>query len=199
MWKLGLAALVCAAIGCGDDGGGTVISDGLDSGIDAAPDAAPGSFTVHGSVAPGGPATGVTVVLWQVTSGSPDYTWKYGMGSSSGTMFMVTLDMVPPPEAINSYGVGVGIVGLLPAGTSIPDGMVTNSQLANASFSDRYAIIYKAPNANATLVPWIAPFPDGLSCGVCVDQASGFDTFQPLSSCTNVEIIQGAQMVCNWT
>ena len=179
-------------------GGGGIISDGLDVAIDSAPDAASGSFTVHGMVAIGVFVTGVTVVLWQVTSGSPDYTWKYGMGSSSGATFMVTLDMVPPPQAINSYGIGVGIVGLLPAGTNIPDGMVTNSQLANASFSDRYAIIYKAPSANATLVPWIAPFAEGLSCGRCVDQATGFDTFEPVA-CPMVQIIQGAQMVCNWT
>src|SRR5438128_413220 len=131
MWKLGLAVLVCAAIGCGDDGGGggggnPDARDQLDVAIDtpATIDGPAGSFTVAGTVAAGGPATGVTVVLWQVTSGSPDYTWKYGMGSATGTMFMVTLDMVPPPQAINSYGIGVGIVGLLPAGTTIPDGMV---------------------------------------------------------------------------
>lgn len=202
MWKLGLAVLVCAAIGCGDDGAGGGIADAkdqLDVAIDTpSTDGPPGTFTVNGTVASGGPASGVTVVLWQVTSGSPDYTWKYGEGSSSGTMFMVTLDLVPPAQAINSYGVGVGIVGLMPAGTSIPDGMVTNAQLAGANFSDRYAIIYKAPNANASLVPWIAPFANGLSCGRCVDQATGFDTFEPVA-CPMVQIILGAAMVCNWT
>jgi hypothetical protein len=205
MWKLGLAVVVCAAIGCGDDGGGGGGTPDAPKQIDAAIDGAmidapmgAGALTVSGTVAAGGPATGVTVVLWQVTSGSPDYTWKYGMGSSSGTMFMVTVDMTPPPQAINSYGIGVGIVGLLPAGTNIPDGMVTSSQLQNASFSDRYAIIYKAPTANPTLVPWIAPFGEGLSCGRCVDQATGFDTFEPIA-CPMVQIVHGAQMVCNWT
>ena len=201
MWKLGLAVLVCAAIGCGDDGGsggGVDAPKQVDATLDGMFDGPSGPFTLNGTVFTGGPATGVTVVLWQVTSGSPDYTWKYGEGSSSGTMFMVTLDLVPPAQAINSYGVGVGIVGLLPAGTIIPDGMVTNQQLQNASFSDRYAIIYKAPNANATLVPWIAPFAAGMSCGRCVDQATGFDTFEPVA-CPMVQIIQGAAMVCNWT
>jgi len=203
MWKLGLAVLAWSAIGCGDDGGGGGGTPDAPTQVDAAIDGAlidapMGALTVSGTVATGGPATGVTVVLWQVTSGSPDYTWKYGMGTSSGTMFMVTVGMTPPAEAINSYGVGVGIVGLLPAGTTIPDGMVTSSQLMTASFSDRYAIIYRAPTANAGVVPWITPFPEGLSCGRCVDEATGFDTFTPVA-CPMVQIIHGAQMVCNWT
>jgi len=157
-----------------------------------------GVFSVTGIVGTGAPATARTVVIWVVTSGSPDYIYKYGEGGSSGAQFVVSFAAVPPPAAINAYGVGIGIVAVLPPGVNVPtDGMVSDSVIDNAGYTTDHGIIYKAPGAS-NVVPWIGPFPEGYSCGVCVRASSGFDSFQP-TTCSTVEVDMTPMNACNWT
>jgi len=206
MIKPGLVGLAVAALGagCGDDGGGsgggTDAPGSIDSPVvaDAPVDVSgSGVFTVTGTVGTGAPATGRTVVLWVVSSGSPDYIYKYGEGGSSGAQFVASFAAVPPTAAINSYGVGIGIVALLPAGAVLPpDGMVDDRVIDGAGYTPDHGIIYKAPGASA--VPWIGPFPEGYSCGRCVRASSGFDSFEP-TTCSTVEIDMTPMDACNWT
>jgi hypothetical protein len=202
MRKIGLAGLVITCtltIGCGDDGGSTG-SDAAVS-VDAQVDApsGPGAFSVMGTVGTGAPATGLTVVVWVVSSGSPDYIYKFGEGSSTGAQFIVSMSTVPPAAAINSYGIAVGLVAVLAAGTAIPaDGMIDEMVLDGAGYTPDHAIIYKAPDANPS-TPWMMAFPVGYSCGQCVPATGGgFDTFV-VTTCSTVEVDMTPTSGCNWT
>jgi len=48
------------------------------------------------------------------------------------------------------------------------------------------------------VVPWIAPFPQGYSCGRCVRASSGFDSFE-VTTCSTVEVDMTPADACNWT
>ncbi len=198
-------ALTCFLLAaCGDDSGSMTIDgpgSGSDGGaIDARTDAIDGTVAtmldVSGPITGTGTANGATFVAWVVSSGSPDYIYKFGEGTHTNTTFMVTLDTVPPPAAINSYGLAVGLVVVATSGTQPPDGVITESAITGAAYSVNHAIIYKA--TGATGVSWLDAFPEGYSCGVCVPASSGFDSFAP-TSCTTVEVVQSAQDGCNWT
>lgn len=201
-----IAAVSCVFLAaCGDDGGSTPIdssNSGSDAGsasIDARIDGndVATMLTVSGPISGTGTADGATFVAWVVSSGSPDYIYKFGEGTHTGTTFMVTLGTVPPPAAINSYGLAVGLVVVATAGTQPPDGMIDESALGGAAYSPNHAIIYKA--TGATGVDWMNDFPEGYACGVCVPDGNGtFDSFAP-TACSNVEVVQGAEDGCNWT
>jgi hypothetical protein len=199
---VGLALLSGFLVACGDDSGGSTIdapsSGSDDAAIDARPDSGPPMtmLDVSGPITGTGTADGATFVAWVVTSGSPDYIYKFGQGTQTGTMFMVTLDTVPPAAAINSVGIAVGLVVVATSTTQPPDGMIDESAITGAAYSVNHAIIYKAPNASS--IDWIDDFPEGYSCGVCVPATTGFDSFAP-TSCTTVEVVQGAEDGCNWT
>jgi hypothetical protein len=207
MRKLGLVGSLVAVLlgaGCGDDGGSTTIDApvAVDARIDAPIDApidssSGGAFSVTGIVGTGAPANGLTVVLWVVSSGSPDYIYKFGQGTSTGAQFIASFSTVPPPAAINSYGIGVGIVAVLPPGTVIPaDGMVDEMVIDGAGYTTDHAIIYKT--ATATNLSWTTNFPVGYSCGRCVRASSGFDSFE-VTTCSTVEVDMTPTDVCNWT
>ncbi|MFN0250492.1 MAG: hypothetical protein ACKV2T_26665 [Kofleriaceae bacterium] len=201
-------ALACALLaGCGDDGGSSMTVDAPGSGADAALDAATvdapidssgGAFTASGTITTSGPANPV-FVAWQVSSGSPDYLWKFGEGTSTATTFVVTMGSVPPPQALNSYGLAIGIVVMLPDGIALPpDGMIDESAFDPIAVTGNHWIIYKA--SGASLPGWPASFPDGYACGVCVPAAGGatFDTFA-VTACDGLEMVRNLDNVCNWT
>jgi hypothetical protein len=153
------------------------------------------------------PATGTTFVAWVVSSGSPDYTYKTGDGTSTGTTFMVgSIASPPPPEALNMIGtntLGVGIVVLLPAGTTIPDGILSDTALDTMEgFTLQHAIIWRTGDfSTMSGLEWINDFPESeYRCGVCVPATGqGFDTFAP-AACSDVVIdVDENNPVCNWT
>ncbi|HEY5928545.1 MAG TPA: hypothetical protein VIV11_42955, partial [Kofleriaceae bacterium] len=80
----------------------------------------------------------------------------------------------------------------------VPDSFFSSMVLG---ITGEYTIIYR-PNANPISgVPWVNDFPAGLSCGKCVPQQTGFDTFTPVA-CSEMKLQVGPQaaiMVCNWT
>lgn len=204
--QIALAGVLLA--GCGDDGGGSMTIDGPGSGSDGAPvdmamiDAAidsPGGspFTASGPITTSGPANPV-FVAWQVTSGSPDYLWKFGEGTSTATTFMVTMGSNPPAQAINSYGLAIGIVVMMPDGVALPpDGIVDDNAFEPIAGTGNHWIIFKAPGAS--LPGWPESFPDGYACGVCVPASgSTFDTFA-VTACDGLEMVRDLNDVCNWT
>lgn len=191
MNRVGLRAAVAAALcfGCSDDG-----SDGERTRT---------TITVSGAVsASEAPPAAKTVVLWVVTSGSPDYLFKYGEGSSTGAAFSVSLGAAPPAEAINAYGLGVGVVGLVPANVEVAEGKVTSQDLDMLGYSTRHAVIWKGASFSGD--HWIAQFPEGFACGACktVPEGEGFDSFEP-ASCSEVQIETASDVDtlegCNWT
>ena len=199
--KVALVLSSVVAVGCGDDGGETQPNDARTIDMPSVGiDAPPGAFQVSGTVTGTGPADGNAIVVWVVSSGSPDYVYKFGQGPSTPTTFTVSLASNPPPaQALNTGGIGVGIVVVLAPGTAIPaDGMIDENVLDGAGVSNQHSIIYKAQGANLG-VPWMDAMPAGYSCGMCVPAAGTFDTFVE-TQCTNVQVQWGAALdPCNWT
>ena len=154
------------------------------------------------------------VVVWTVTSGSPDYAYVWGRADVQGSSFNLRLQAPPPAEAINSYGLGVGIVLIVPTSARIRDGKQTDADeklFAQAvGASERHAILYVEPERTRAAIEamaskvtaeelqrarehWLFDFPAGYSCGAARQAAAGetFDSFAP-EDCNEVQIRSGA-------
>src|SRR5690349_12176185 len=102
---------VLALAGCGDDA--ATQPDAAET-IDApavtidAPTGGP--FTATGTVvATGGatvPATGHVMAMWTVSSGSPDYIYKFGDGTATGATHTLSFPSLPPTAALNLGATG---------------------------------------------------------------------------------------------
>lgn len=142
---------------------------------------------------------------WVVSSGSPDYIYVFGQGTATSTGFTINFESEPPAEALNSYGVGVAIVGgLLPSSTTYAPGKLTDESLfyeaaTTQALTDRYAIIYK--KAGAEGLGWTSSFPEGYSCGKGVPAADGetFDTFEKVDCAQVILRIDTMFDIVNWT
>lgn len=155
-----------------------------------------GSGTVIGPMAAAGPV----VILWLVDSMPSDYSYKFGDGTATATMFTASPPSDPPEAArtrATSVDVGVGTMVLLRAGASLPDGALISRPNA-IGYSLQYALIYRGRDDAGTAVAWTAAFPVGLSCGKCVDSATGLDTFKPVDCATLVIDTNPSAPACNW-
>lgn len=143
-------------------------------------------------------------VLWSVSSGQPDYLYAWGRAAVQDRSFTLTLSSRPPAEALNSYGLGVGLLVIAPRSLDVPDGVLSDdsdSLLAELlGASDRHAIIYvdhaqadaalqSLPDAGARARDhWLFDFPPGYSCGEAREAAPGetFDYYVPVD-CSALE------------
>jgi hypothetical protein len=164
------------------------------------------TFSVRGGLVGTPPvAASEVMVLWQVTSGSPDYLYVYGRASSGATSYVLSIGMDPPPAAVNSYGVAVGFVALAEQAAMLPSGRIGDAELAQVrGLSARHAVIWKGASAPSGVLSWSDGFAAGYSCGRCVDVPGTFDRFEPVE-CGNipVEIPASGDIedldICNWT
>ena len=136
------------------------------------------------------PVNARVVIAWQVVSGTPDYLYVSGAGSvrRSGDSFEVSLSSPPPAEALNSFGLGIGVILLttddnVRGGTKL-DGIPTAGTLGAAG---RYAVIYTSRDP-AKIGNWATRFPRGYSVGKGVKGAGPFETFEPVDA-GSVELI----------
>jgi hypothetical protein len=189
------ASLLCAC-GVDDDGagagaGGEVLL--VAASLDEAP-AEPSEITV----------------VWNVSSGSPDYVYAWGRARLDDEHFTVRLDGPPPAEALNSYGLGVGAIVLAPTDDPLPEGRLDDDVGERITgISPRHAIIYAdherfhaaVDELAERLTPdelqeardhWLLDFPPGYSCGEGRDAEPGetFDTYVPVD-CREVWLHQG--------
>lgn len=157
-------------------------------------------------------------VVWSVNSPTAaDYSYTWGHAEVGSLRFALRLDERPPTEAINAFGVGVGLLVALPAGRAPADGKLDEDALVPqiTGFSYRHAIIYadaaqradwRAGLDAADLAEfgdhWLFDFPAGYSCAEGVDAPAGevFDTFTA-SDCSRTRISWGpfdSKKVVNW-
>lgn len=187
------AALVVAAVcaGCRDGSGpsdGFVVSGPLENrtGAPIPPDAR-------------------VVVVWGVSSGTPDYSYVFGEGSLSpdGTTFQVRFDQPPPGEALNNGALGVGLV-VVTTNQSLRNG----DDVADIPESDiigvagQHAVIYVGDRQQAAQFrAWVAEFATGLSVGVGVKVPGDFDKFEAASASSVVLTIDDLANIeiVNWT
>jgi len=158
-----------------------------------------GGTAFAGSVDASLPSDAVLVMVWVVTSGN-DYEWIFGEAMATGTSLSVNLATLPPPEAVNSYGLAIGVAVAYPVGTVISPGLFVEPNDDMLGATDRHAIVWKA--ACGTDVNWTGDFNPGYTCGACVP-ASGNDTFDSYAptDCSNVMLnLDGPNFdFCNWT
>jgi hypothetical protein len=186
-----------------------VVAAAVSAGCDTASGPAP-QFVVSGPVQNNTqaaiPAGARVVVVWGVSSTSPDYSYVFGEGSLSpdGTSFQVRFDQPPPVEALNGAVLGVGMVVVTTnqaIGTG--DDLSTIPQSDIIGVAGQYGVIYVADPDKATQVRgWAAEFPRGLSVGIGVSVPdSAFDKFAPESPSNVVLIIDDLANIhiVNWT
>lgn len=160
------------------------------------------------------PSASDAVVVWSVSSGSPDYAYLWGKAAVNDTTSRLELKTRPPAEAINSYGLGVGIVVIAPRSDQLHEGKQTDPDegvLGQAfAASERHAIIYvdheraeawiamKTAGATPDEVKrahehWLFDFPNGYACGEGRDAPAGetFDSYVPVD-CDELKIRSGS-------
>lgn len=128
---------------------------------------------------------------WMVSSESPDYTYVYGTGTVDMTTktFRIDFTAAPPDEALNRVGTtrsrGVGILAFMlypgPTEGRMPsEGLPSTAALYGAV--NNAAVIYVRHRDSALAArpdDWIRRFQEGFSIGIGVDEAVGFDSFEP--------------------
>ena len=146
------------------------------------------------------------VVMWGVSSGSPDYSYVYGHGSIDRTTnrFTVTFDAPPPAEALNQPpGVGVGLV-LVTTDPSLTDGRLPGnwdtSKIIGAS--GQHSVIYLAGSPAQLPAGWLRSFHRGYNVGEGMTiPNSSFDGFAPVAADALKVIVDDLANIdfVNWT
>jgi hypothetical protein len=152
------------------------------------------------------PADARLVVLWGVSSGSPDYSYVYGEGVIDRVtgMFGVRFAGPPPAAALNNGVMGVGLViattdHLLKDGDSLPNRPPTFDILGVTA---QHAVIFLASQPDTLQMPaWATAFDAGYTVGVGVKVPGTFDKFVPVSPSSALLIIDALANieVVNWT
>jgi hypothetical protein len=164
---------------------------------------------ISGSVDPTVQGDGLTAaIIWEVSSGSADYAYKFGEATVTNGRFSITLPGDPPAEAINSYGIGVAVVVVVAPGVTLPDGKLAANTLGTdiVGISARNSVIWRAktldlPESGPPPDWWPLQFPTGLACGACTPAPDGgsFEGFAP-TSCDQLQVtVLDTANVCNWT
>ena len=167
-------------------------------------------FTVNGTIqnntqAPI-PENARLVVVWVVSSGSPDYSYVFGEGTIDPASGSFEISMPDPPSAaaLNDGLLGVGVLfvtvnATLSAGDDIDD--IPEADFIGAAGD--YGIIYVQGNPGdaAQVRDWAADFDSGYGVGVGMEVAGDFDKFVPTSQSGVVLIIDDIDNISfvNWT
>jgi len=166
-----------------------------------------GAFVVTGTIQnnTGSPLPANTrlLVVWQVSSGTPDYSYVFGGGTvdaDAGT-FRIQLDQPPPTVALNAGSLGVGLIVATTNQTIVDGGSIDAATLAEVvGAAGRYGVIYVAPSGSQYR-EWATLFDSGYGVGVGVDVVADFDRFEPTDPSTVVLTIDALENIdfVNWT
>ncbi|MBA2539965.1 MAG: hypothetical protein H0V17_10050 [Deltaproteobacteria bacterium] len=137
--------------------------------------------------------SGSTIGLFEVRAAEP-YTFKFGDGQATPSEFALEFRFEPFDEALDEGGFGVASVGMLPGQSTLPDGEIDPGTLRLIGLSTDTAVIFKRPNATGPA--WLADFPDGFACGLCLREQQP-DGFAPVD-CTFVTIERVVTNRCVW-
>ncbi|HXE85149.1 MAG TPA: hypothetical protein VN513_17620 [Gemmatimonadales bacterium] len=170
-----------------------------------------GSFTVTGHIdnrtGTAIPANTRILGVWNVVSGSPDYSYVFGEGTINRTTgtFEIRFDQPPPSEALNSNALGVGlIIATTDQSVQAGDSITSSSPPTGViGVTAQYAVIFVRNRATIPATHWANLFPDGYAVGVGVpaQPPATFDTFAPASRTGSVLIIDdlGNIEIVNWS
>ena len=149
------------------------------------------------------PAGTRVMVAWEVSSGSPDYTYVFGEGTvqANGAGFELTFDAPPPARALNSNGLGVGIVFLTTdTGLRAGDDASRLDPAAIVGAAGQFAVIY-LDRGPAEVGSWAAKFQPGYNVGRGIEIPGDFDGFEPVSPSSIEIIVDDLENIdfVNWT
>ncbi|UCG85724.1 MAG: hypothetical protein JSW71_17665 [Gemmatimonadota bacterium] len=168
-----------------------------------------GGFTISGTVQNNTqteiPTNARLLVVWVVSSGSPDYTYVFGQGTidrNAGT-FELVMTNPPPTAALNAGALGVGIViATTNASLSTGDDVVDIPATDLIGAAGWYGVIYVGDPAGAAQVrTWSADFDTGYGVGVGEEVPGSYDKFVPTSPSSVVLVIDDLSNIrfVNWT
>ena len=160
-----------------------------------------GSFSLTAKASPAPPAGSKAIVIWTVSSGSPDYSYAFGGGTTTGSDVFVTFSSDPPAEALNAGALGVGIPALVDAAANVPEGKLPKEQLQGITYAaPNHAIIFRSGTETVLKNGWDASFPQGYACGACERHDAGFDAYTKVD-CGAIELVPYTPDLdfCNWT
>ena len=160
------------------------------------------SGTIQNNTGASIPANARVLVVWAVSTGSPDYAYIFGEGTvtAEGT-FQLTFPGDPPAAAMNSFGLGVGLLflttdqnlkqGIFPQNTS-PAGIL--------GISEDYSVIFRK-NLDPSVAAWPSAFPERYAVGLVQRSTTGFDSFTVTSSNSVVIVVDDLSNLSppNWT
>ena len=128
------------------------------------------------------------LVVWVVSSGSPDYSYVLGEGSldPGSVTFSIAFNQPPPLEALNDSALGVGII-MVTTNQSIGNGddisAVPETELIGAA--GQYAVIYvRNPQQAAQHCDWAGDFETGYGVGIGVKVP---ERFRQVRACEHLE------------
>ncbi len=136
---------------------------------------------------------GSTIGLWEVRTPEP-LTYKFGDGQATASEFSLEFRLEPPDEALENGEFGVGFVGMLPGLATAPEGEIDPERINQIGGSTDTAVIFKRPGATGPA--WLADFPDGFSCAICLREQQP-DGFAPVD-CTFVTVEPVFTNRCTW-
>ena len=200
----GAAFVGALVLACSSGGTGTTptSSSTSSSGSSSGGSSSGGSSSGGSSSGTIGGGTERLVVLWSVFSGSPDYLYSYGGGTTAPKDIIATFGGPPPAEALNGGKLGIGIVAALNDGATLPEGKVDseNRDAILRAMTPMHAVIYKNTDEQLTSKGWELAFPQGYTCGKCIEAEAGFDTFEK-DDCANMVLVPVADKphFCNFT
>jgi hypothetical protein len=151
------------------------------------------------------PSNARLLVVWVVSSGSPDYSYVFGEGTidrDAGT-FEVGMTDPPPAAALNAGALGVGIIVVTTNATvSTGDDLEDIPEAEVIGAAGWYGVIYVGDPAVAEQVrAWSADFDSGYGVGVGEEVPGSFDRFVPTSVSGVLLIIDDLSNITfvNWT
>jgi hypothetical protein len=110
------------------------------------------------------------LVAWEVSSGSPDYMYVFGEGTiqEASNSFNLSFDGPPPARALNSYGLGVGMI-FLTTNTSLKVGSdpqsIPESEIIGAAGQHSVIFLDRNPAELGTNIGWVSRFKRGYNVG----------------------------------
>lgn len=151
------------------------------------------------------PATSRVIVLYQVSSGSPDYSYVLASApvDLSKNTFRIVLPATPPDSALNRtatvptdsayYRAGVaGIILVDDKGGEFKVGvMSTNLPISlMLGMVNNVGVMYRAGTDTVVgrRIPWMVKFPQGHSLGNGVIVSGGSDYFEPIPA-ASIELL----------
>lgn len=200
MNRLFCATFVAALVAACSSGSGEVPS--TSGGASSSGGGGPGSLqAVATNDSPAPPSGAKVALLWQVSSGSPDYLYAQNAGTTQAEKVTLSAS-VPPADALNAGKIGIAFVTVFDSATTLADGKIDEKTYESSALaiSPEYAVIYRATTDTVLKNGWDANFPQGYACGKCQRAETGFDTFVPVS-CSEIRLVplSSKPKVCNWT